>query len=599
LLLAALSASLISLCITRIADFDVWWHLRTGRWIFDHRTVPHVDIFSYTIAGRRWVTFEWLSQILSYLLFSIAGPAGLTLFKTGVIWLTFLFIALYGGTRRAADAPALTVVLAIAAWGGRSSFVERPQIFTFLFTALYLLILKRAEEKPSRLWVLPFLQILWTNLHGGASVLGLALIAAWLLGSSLPRRLGLVLLLCAAASLVNPNGWAIYSQLFGTMSFAGRSAITEWLPLRYTASFVPIWLPLLALELLSAAVWLANPARRTGEALLWGAFFVLPFRALRFATQATLFFAQIAVGNLARLLESWRPERRTLAAAAVATLIVVLGGTWTYEKYAFPGVFTPGLGVAHDAKDAIAFMQKSNLKGNLFNSYELGGEVLWYAPGRPDFVDGRSLEYGAEFIDDAVNWFHPQTWQKLDGRYHFQIALILNGDYYLCGILDEDPRWTLVYWDDVALLYVRNDGENTVVAKRGYHFLKPNQVDNYYLENVLTRGGASAAAVLDEADRSIAAAPGHVNPRLMKAYLLLRLNRPQNALAEADAAIRLAPDRAETYYEDALILQSLGRLDEARSRYLQCLRAANRFGNTGLAAQTRNQLAGLRTRSIP
>src|SRR3984957_4085916 len=49
-----------------VLDPDVWWHLKTGEWIAQHRGVPHSDPFSYTRAGQRWVTHEWLSELFLY-----------------------------------------------------------------------------------------------------------------------------------------------------------------------------------------------------------------------------------------------------------------------------------------------------------------------------------------------------------------------------------------------------------------------------------------------------------------------------------------------------------------------------------------------------
>ena len=45
-------------------DPDLWWHLQTGQDIFLTKTIPHVDIYSFTKAGSEWVTHEWLSEVL-------------------------------------------------------------------------------------------------------------------------------------------------------------------------------------------------------------------------------------------------------------------------------------------------------------------------------------------------------------------------------------------------------------------------------------------------------------------------------------------------------------------------------------------------------
>lgn len=46
-----------------ITDADFWWHLKTGEYIVESRSVPHTDIFSHTAEGRHWTTHEWPAQV--------------------------------------------------------------------------------------------------------------------------------------------------------------------------------------------------------------------------------------------------------------------------------------------------------------------------------------------------------------------------------------------------------------------------------------------------------------------------------------------------------------------------------------------------------
>jgi hypothetical protein len=52
------------------------WHIVVGQWIFDHRAVPHVDLFSFTMRGEPWVTSAWLSEVLYLAAFKLAGWPG-------------------------------------------------------------------------------------------------------------------------------------------------------------------------------------------------------------------------------------------------------------------------------------------------------------------------------------------------------------------------------------------------------------------------------------------------------------------------------------------------------------------------------------------
>src|SRR5580765_8132696 len=60
-----------------ITDTDFWWHLRTGQYIVETRSIPHTDIFSTLRFGSEWVTHEWLSEVFLYGVYRALGFGGL------------------------------------------------------------------------------------------------------------------------------------------------------------------------------------------------------------------------------------------------------------------------------------------------------------------------------------------------------------------------------------------------------------------------------------------------------------------------------------------------------------------------------------------
>src|SRR6266567_1553082 len=98
--IAALSLTLICLIglfSTEIADTDFWWHLKTGQYILEHRSLPVPDPFAFTTAGSRLaypgeeqtrhfnLTHEWLTQASLYAIYRVAGFAGVVLFRAIVL----------------------------------------------------------------------------------------------------------------------------------------------------------------------------------------------------------------------------------------------------------------------------------------------------------------------------------------------------------------------------------------------------------------------------------------------------------------------------------------------------------------------------------
>src|SRR5207245_3074931 len=60
LLVMVFMAVIFTLAAQPITDPDFWWHLKTGQYIVETRTIPHTDIFSTLRFGSEWVTHEWL-----------------------------------------------------------------------------------------------------------------------------------------------------------------------------------------------------------------------------------------------------------------------------------------------------------------------------------------------------------------------------------------------------------------------------------------------------------------------------------------------------------------------------------------------------------
>jgi hypothetical protein len=95
--LAALFTGLFAMAARNVTDPDVWWHLKTGQYIAEHKSVPHTDPFSYTRAGEPWVAHEWLSELLLYEVERTAGWGGLILIFAAILTAAFFLLYLRCG----------------------------------------------------------------------------------------------------------------------------------------------------------------------------------------------------------------------------------------------------------------------------------------------------------------------------------------------------------------------------------------------------------------------------------------------------------------------------------------------------------------------
>src|SRR4051794_37430159 len=65
-----------------IYDPDLWWHLRVGQWVLEHRSRPTVGPFSRV--RRPWVAYSWLYEVLLDELVQAFGLAGIVLYRAGM-----------------------------------------------------------------------------------------------------------------------------------------------------------------------------------------------------------------------------------------------------------------------------------------------------------------------------------------------------------------------------------------------------------------------------------------------------------------------------------------------------------------------------------
>src|SRR5262245_45654741 len=150
-----------------VLDPDVWWHLRVGQWVVEHRQVTDTDPFSQYGQDRPWVAYSWLYEVVLWKLYEAFGLAGVVLYRAGMA--LAVVAAIHALVRRLERrflvATALTgvAVLAVA-----MLFSERPWLFTILFTTLTVhavVALRDEVPEPRWIWGLPIVFLSWANLH--------------------------------------------------------------------------------------------------------------------------------------------------------------------------------------------------------------------------------------------------------------------------------------------------------------------------------------------------------------------------------------------------------------------------------------------------
>src|SRR5579863_2265288 len=73
-------------------DSDIWWHLANARILTTTHSFIHIEPYSFSVAGERWVNPEWLSEIPYWLGYRTLGLTGIYLVTVIALWANILFV---------------------------------------------------------------------------------------------------------------------------------------------------------------------------------------------------------------------------------------------------------------------------------------------------------------------------------------------------------------------------------------------------------------------------------------------------------------------------------------------------------------------------
>ena len=461
LCLSVLFSSLLYFFSYPEVDPDLWGHLFFGKQILEGGNLPSQNLYSYTAPEYPWINHEWLAEVVFYALFRFFGSPGLILFKValggGIVWIVDRCIR--------KKVPSLLVrtltlvwIMAILSPG----FNIRPQLFTYLFFAVFLFLFYRYDEgKKATLYWAPPLMALWANLHGGF-VAGLGafglfsspLVLKGLRDRDMKPSVTQVLvpaIISGIALLLNPYGINLLSFLAGDLLL--DRPITEWQPIRILdLSFLELKLALIAVVLL--ALWKQAWRRWDFALALLAAFF-----ALRYQRHAPL-LAIAAARPLAEALQEiyWRIEKKSIKRVLAVGLLTVA----MYQLYGIGSIhllhgFRLVVNPHEYPTQAVDFLKRNAVNGNLAVPFDWGEYFIWKLyPEIRVSIDGRyTTAYPMEVIQDHWEWMAGGNgWRRLLERYPTEIA-ITKRHHPVTALLRKEPEWLYIYSDPIAFIFVR------------------------------------------------------------------------------------------------------------------------------------------------
>ncbi|MDD5633089.1 MAG: hypothetical protein PHI13_13835 [Methylococcales bacterium] len=448
-------------------EFDPYWHIKVGEWIVSHHEVPHTGIFSQTRENTPWIAHSWLSAVLMYGIFHIAGWPGLIVMAV-VATTAGIFIML--GYLLEKLSPIRALCLTLLSYGMLLAHImPRPHILALpVMTYWFVQMLRASEKYQAPPLYQALILILWANIHG-SFLIGIAYACFFAFESVVTAPEGInrivlskqwakflaVSLLCLLVTPYGLQGVLLPLQLTG-QSYS-MSIISEWASPNFQQfQFLEILLyiilgfaltqkmqlPVLRLLLLIGLIHLSLKHGRYSSDLM--------------ALQVPLLFAAPLANHWHELVPDGK--RFTLFSLIPANgkgklLLISVLGCWLIYIFAYKDIEYKA---SKKINALLSSIKKADLPGNVFSHYNHGGYFIYQ--GLKPFIDSRAELYQDDYIKAYEEAEHltggEKPLVKLLNQYHIGWSF-LPPETPAIAYFNLHPDWLKVFSNSCAVIHVR------------------------------------------------------------------------------------------------------------------------------------------------
>lgn len=458
------------------ADVDLWGNAGFVKAFPTQQEFLRINTFSFTDPAKPWIDHEWLAQFIINRVWRILGNPGLVCMKV-LIGLLLAGILLASMARDNISKPVRFLLMILLLSNISFGFGFRPHLFTYLFLALFLFMLKHHPgSRTFWLGAMPVIGIIWTNLHGAffTGILLLLLYSLFQLAQPRDLRKTPALQLAAAGILVlvsfaNPYGWRLWSFI-ATSAAKPRPYLTEWAPFSFVSDSIthpdflvlvaicilcilfstqrrsPAWLALLAVALLSALL-----LKRNIPIFAIAAAFIVPVHADAVAS---------------RFLNSLY-DRIPKALPALALCLCIAASAWATWNFNKSRPLQIEVETKQFPASIMQLMQEKQISGNALVFFDWAEYAIWHLyPRCRVFMDGRFNDaYSNRTIDDYFNFLYMAPgWEKAIMDYSCD-TMLLHSSLPVCKAMAGNRDWTLFASNNIACLFLRTDRHRPVISQ--------------------------------------------------------------------------------------------------------------------------------------
>jgi len=488
-------------------DDDLFWHLSTGRYIVENKTVPSQDVFGYVTQGQEWVPFEWAWDVTTYFVYSMFGYTGISIFRSLLALLIFFFIFKTADKLKInfALTAALSLLLLI---GMLTRLSPRPHLVSYLFITvlMYLLLKYMIFDKGNikGLYPMPMIFLVWANFHMGV-IIGVFILLSFYVSDYLlnknskskdnsnSKKLLYIVLLSLAAILVNPHFFNTYLYVYSHTEMKMLNEINEWKS-PFSSAMISNYYVLIFFFFAALSLTIFSYYKKTKNLFPIFLFLGLGFLALR-AQRYTVDFELalfplilISINSFIKL-DNNKQKFISYALAGVTTLLIFYSANDKFYKETLNNNFREtGFGLNKDffPVEMFDFIKANKIddpQNRPFNSLRAGGYLTWQLPGNKNLIDSRNLNDDIYFKYKTIEQKRPGFEKLINdfGINYFAFStpyLKLSANELNTSVISwlskNSDDWKLIYWDDKSSLFVKNDSKfSNVIQNYEYKYLTP------------------------------------------------------------------------------------------------------------------------------
>jgi len=355
-------------------------------------------------------------------------------------------------------------------------------------------------KHKSYLYLLPPIMLLWVNLHGGF-IAGFLLIGVYIAGNTLMaiyqgaerqdkikkvKTLSLFFFVCMLVTLLNPKGYEILLFPFKIISNKFlMNNVSEFFPPNFHENLRYEYMLLLMVLVFGVSIVRLNAI----DLMLVLIFTHMSLYSARYIPLYAIILSPILGRQIDKLLHEFRERRLIKRVLAISDRTAKTDSTAKYFIWSIVMVlliafmvFTGKLQYEFNRKnlpvDAVQFMQREKIAGNMFNNDEFGDYIIYAAwPDYKVFFDGRSDMYGEKIGNEYLKITQIKSgWEDVLKKYDIN-WIIFHTKWSLSSVLIEKNEWKLIYSDKVANIFVRSIPENQPLIDK-YPDVKPVVIDD-------------------------------------------------------------------------------------------------------------------------